>query len=237
MPKGAATTGREPAPIHEPAAAPGTSWILGSKPLFSFRRLGKLMGLGMTSAEPGFLTSGFLPPGNAALVPSIGFHEGSARRVLQARLSRPTCQATQVFYPRSGVQPRRLHGGKEKARHRAPRDVSQSPGRRCREGGRRGLAERRVSMSMCGPRTAACPAELQRASGRCKMSREVPAGSTPRQVCAPAALTAGFAPPPPGWLVAEGAHDAQGLLLLTTGRAPTGSTARTAVNGPASNSG
>ena len=97
MPKGAAATGREPAPIHEPAAAPGTSWMLGSKPLFSLRRLGKLMGLGMTSAEPGFLTSGFLPPGNAALVPSIGFHEGSARRVLQARLSRPTCQATQVY--------------------------------------------------------------------------------------------------------------------------------------------
>jgi len=63
-------------PIHEPAAPAGTSGMLGSKPLFSFRRLGKLMGFGIASAVPGFLTSGFLPPENPARTPAMSprFH-------------------------------------------------------------------------------------------------------------------------------------------------------------------
>ena len=71
VPAGNATPERAPEPIQEPDELGGTREMLGSKPLFSLRRLGKLMGLGIARAVPGFLVSGFLPPGNPARAPVL----------------------------------------------------------------------------------------------------------------------------------------------------------------------
>lgn len=46
----------------------GTSETPGSKPWFSLRRLGKLIGFGITS-PPGFFESSFLPPAGPARAP------------------------------------------------------------------------------------------------------------------------------------------------------------------------
>jgi len=70
MPAGTAMPGRAPEDIHELDAPAGTSEMLGSKPLFSLRRLGKLMGFGITSPDPGFFPSAFLPPASPARTPA-----------------------------------------------------------------------------------------------------------------------------------------------------------------------